>query len=186
MKKTFLLIALAASIITTNLSAQDLDNILASDKVPQFDEYCYIHHVIKKGLHNLSFVVTDCYNGDLTAMFPMVVVSDDKPDTENLSVYNSFSPEEAKTVRDYLISLLNTARNHPKGIIRVYKGPDDLVIRAKDFGNNYIIQYISRGRERASICFYQELQDWVSAIDECLTYIDNKGPLGELIYPKKK
>lgn len=186
MKKTFLLIALAASIITTNLSAQDLDNILASDKVPQFEEYCFIHHVIKKGVYDLSFIVTDCYNGELTAMFPLVVVSGDKPDTNDLSVYNSFTPEEAKTVRDYLISLSRTVNNHPKGIIRFYKGPNDLEIRARDHGSGYIVQYISKGRERASVYFNQELIDWISAIDECLTYIDNQGPLGELIYPKKK
>lgn len=185
MRKAFLLIALAASFLTTNLSAQDLDNILASDKIPKFDEYCFIHHVIKKGVHDLSFIVTDCYNGELTAMFPLVVVSGDKPETDNLSIYNSFSPEEVKTVRDYLISLLDTSSNHPKGIIRVYTGPDDLVIRAKDGGSNYTIQYISRGRERASIVFSRELQDWISAFDECLSYIDNQGPLGELIYPKK-
>lgn len=173
MKKWIILLLIA---IPVALSAQEFEKVYQTGE--EIKDYCYIHHVILKNASGYSFVVTNMYNSDMTSMIPLVVISNEKPNTEDLSCYQLFYTDEAVIVRDYLVSLKESYDSHPKGITRVFNGPHGVQIKAVDTGSGYRVFFNCVSRHSQNVYFKREIEEWISGFDKCLSFIEKQGSLG--------
>lgn len=179
----FAIAVFLSSVFPNQLNAQDFSSYSEKENGESLD-YCYIHHLIKKNVNELSFVVTNLYDSEITEMIPLIVLSGEKPDISDLSIKQVFTVKEATIVRDYLKYLRESSKSHPKGLHRYFKGPAGVVIHSRDNGVSYIIDFFCNSSYYASINFLSELNDWINAFDECFAYIEKSGPLGEIEYRK--
>ena len=180
MKRPFFIIFILSLMISTNLHAQDekvnlfpLQETVRALEDESFYEYCFFHDFISKNNHGLSFVVTRLYNSDLSRMIPLVVLAGLNPKDENLDMLQIFTVGQAKEVVKYLEYLRLTSENHPKGIHRVFNGPEDFRIISYDAGRQYKITVICKGDRYGSyIASKRELSDWIEAFHECMDHIE--------------